>query len=250
MLAPLLDLPLASPSQHGQGLCCSQPEGLNQCRTQWADTCRSLELASRTTVADLSLVEQGNTELTIVPTTPDLRTVWLNARSLNVISAALRVPTNVPLAFSHLPPAPPTLTNPNDIHTYPELKRAAWRGALEGEEGELGIAIPQGCIVKVPPPDGATPREEAKKEEEWEQIVLVVDYEVVRPGAGIVVVAPDEANPSVSRSSYPRAFRSSLILFVRSASLTSLPLPYPTLLLAPGSLAPITPKIAAPGTSS
>jgi transcription initiation factor TFIID subunit 2 len=144
---------------------------------------------------------QGNTELTIVPTTPDLRTVWLNARSLNVLSTALRVPTTVPLAFSHLPPAPPTLTEPDNIHTYPELKRAVWRGAAEGEEGELGIAIPQGCIVKVVPPsvaEGATPREEAKKEDEWEQIVLVIEYEVVKPGAGIVVVGPDEANPSVS----------------------------------------------------
>lgn len=134
----------------------------------------------------------------MVPTTADLKTVWLNARSLNVLSASLRVPTTVPLAFSHLPPAAPSLTNPSDIHTYPELKRGIWRGALEGEEGELGIAIPQGCVVKVPPPDGATPREEAKKEDEWEQIAIVVEYEVVKPGAGIVVVAPDEANPSVS----------------------------------------------------
>lgn len=176
--------------------------------------------------------------------------MWLNARSLNVISTALRVPTNVPLAFSHLPPAPPTLTNPNDIHTYPELKRAAWRGALEGEEGELGIAIPQGCIVKVPPPDGATPREEAKKEDEWEQIVLVVEYEVVKPGSGIVVVAPDEANPSVSYRSCSRSSSRELTVARCSASLTSSPPPFPTPLLAPGSHAPTTPKIAAPGTSS
>lgn len=143
---------------------------------------------------------QGFTELTIVPTTHDLRTVWLNARSLNVLSASLRVPTSIPLAFSYLPPSPPTLTEPSNIHTYPELKRSIWRATNEGEEGELGIALPQGCIIKVAPPEGATPREEAKKEDEWEQIVISVEYEVTKPGAGIVVVGPDEANPSVSHS--------------------------------------------------
>ena len=97
---------------------------------------------------------------------------------------------------------PPTLTEPKDMHNYPELKRAIWRATNEGEEGELGIGLPQGCVVKVQNQVAgatpATPKEEAKKEDEWEQIVIAVEYEVVRPGAGVVVVGPDEANPSVS----------------------------------------------------
>ncbi|GAA5961060.1 hypothetical protein JCM3765_006519 [Sporobolomyces pararoseus] len=158
----------------------------------------------------------GYTELTIVPTTPDLRTIWLNARSLNILSTSLRVPTVVPLDFSHLPPAPPTLTEPTNIHTYPELKRSVWRADNEGEEGELGIAIPQGCVVKVPKPVGETPSAntpapskkdaEAPKPDEYESIVIAVEYEVVKPGIGITVVGPDDANPS----RFPHVFTSAI----------------------------------------
>jgi len=82
-----------------------------------------------------------------------------------------------------------------------------WRADNEGEEGELGIAIPQGCVVKVPRPVGETPaavtpaaskNNEASKPDEYESIVIAVEYEVVKPGIGIVVVGPDDANPSVS----------------------------------------------------
>ncbi|GAA6019407.1 hypothetical protein JCM11491_004818 [Sporobolomyces phaffii] len=156
----------------------------------------------------------GYTELTIQPTEPDLRTLWLNARSLNILATSLRVPTVVPLDFSHLPPAPPTLTEPSNIHTYPELKRSVWRADNEGEEGELGIAIPQGCVVKVPR-SGETPavntpanskNAEPPKTDEWESIVIAIEYEVVKPGIGIVVVAPDDANPS----RFPHVFTSAI----------------------------------------
>ncbi|GAA5898524.1 transcription initiation factor TFIID subunit TAF2 [Sporobolomyces salmoneus] len=157
----------------------------------------------------------GYTELTIVPIAPDLRTLWLNARSLNVLSTSLRVPTVVPLDFSHLPPAPPTLTEPSNIHTYPELKRAVWRADNEGEEGELGIAIPQGCVVRVPRPVGETPaantpaaskNAEAPKPDEYESFVIAIEYEVVKPGIGLVVVGPDDANPS----RFPHVFTSAI----------------------------------------
>lgn len=146
---------------------------------------------------------QGYTELTITPTAPDLKVVWLHARDLVITAATLRLPNGatIPLEFNYLPPAPPVLTQPENIHTYPELKRSVWRATSEGEEGELGIALPVGSVVKVQPPDAgrtpATPKEEAKREDEWEQVVVQVEYEVANPGEGIVVVRPDEANPSV-----------------------------------------------------
>lgn len=162
-------------------------------------------------------LSQGSTELTITPTTPDLRTVWLHARSLNILSTSLRLPTTSQLEFAHIPPAPPSLTAPSDIHTYPELKRTMWRGALEGEEGELGILLPPEAVVKVVPPIGATPREGNKKEDEYEPIAIAIEYEVVKPGAGIVVVGPDEANPSVSLKSVFRADFRRLTLAHRTA---------------------------------
>ncbi|KAK4051913.1 hypothetical protein OIV83_002618 [Microbotryomycetes sp. JL201] len=150
---------------------------------------------------------RGYTEITIAPTVPDLKTVWLNARSMNVTGVSLRSgEASTPLAHSHLPPSPPVLTNTSDIHTYPEMKRAMWRGALEGEEGELGIGLPPGIVNKVPQTVAATPREDTKKEDEYEQITLSVAYEVVSPGAGIVVVGPDETNPS----RFPHVFTSGL----------------------------------------
>ncbi|KAK4696234.1 transcription initiation factor TFIID subunit 2, partial [Phenoliferia sp. Uapishka_3] len=149
----------------------------------------------------------GFTELTIIPTAPDLKVIWLHARDLNIISASLRIPTNIPLDFSHLPPAPPGLTEPTNIHTYPELKRAVWRATSEGEEGELGIGIPSGSVTKANSAVAvvaATPKEEKKGDDEWEPIVVSIEYEVVKPGAGIVVVRPDDANPS----RFPHVFTS------------------------------------------
>lgn len=117
---------------------------------------------------------------------------------MNVISASLKVPTTVPLSFSHLPPLPPALSAPDNIHTYPELKRAIWRATNEGEEGELGIALPHGCVNPIPLP---TPREGKdkdadKREQEFEQITFSIEYEVAQPGSGIEVVRPDDRNPN------------------------------------------------------
>lgn len=67
----------------------------------------------------------------------------------------------------------------------------------------MGIAIPHSCLKRVarePAAGGATPgREERDKrqEDEWEAIVIAIEYSVEQPGEGIVVVGPDEANPSV-----------------------------------------------------
>ncbi|KAM0754710.1 hypothetical protein T439DRAFT_120001 [Meredithblackwellia eburnea MCA 4105] len=98
------------------------------------------------------------------------------------------------------------MTDPTNPHTYPELKRNVWRATQEGEEGELGIAIPHGCVVKssTVASVAATPREEQKKEDEYEPIVINVEYEVPKPGPGIVVVHPDQDNPS----RFPHVFTS------------------------------------------
>lgn len=155
----------------------------------------------------LTEIPQGYTEVTLTPTAFDLKVVWLNANFLKINSVSLKVynssftsSTMVPLAFSHDPPALPTLTKPDDIHTYPELKRSMWRAGNEGEEGELGIALPPGIVKRqLPTLDASmpTPKDDAKKEEEWEPLTINIQYEVNQPGPGIVAVGPDETNPSV-----------------------------------------------------
>lgn len=52
---------------------------------------------------------------------------------------------------------------------------------------------------ETPGPNTPAPSKNAEppKPDEWEAIVIAVEYEVVKPGIGIVVVGPDDANPSV-----------------------------------------------------
>jgi hypothetical protein len=81
------------------------------------------------------------------------------------------------------------------------MKRQIWRADHEGDEGELGIAIPQGCIVRANTgrtPATATATEQGPRLDEFEPFTIAVEYEVTKPGLGIVVVGPDDANPSVS----------------------------------------------------
>lgn len=89
------------------------------------------------------------------------------------------------------------------------MKRQIWRADHEGDEGELGIAIPQGCIVRTdkgrtPGTAASTSKGDSKaaadqgpKLDEFEPFTVAVEYEVTKPGIGIVVVGPDDANPSV-----------------------------------------------------
>ncbi len=134
----------------------------------------------------------------MVPTTDLLHTVWLHARHLSIHQVLYRSDQgDVRLGFSHQPPTTPTLTEPDNAHTYPELKRAIWKATNEGEEGELGISIPSSLLSKVT--EGATPAggREAK-EDEWRAFNVVIKYSVDKPTDGVVAVGPDEANPSVS----------------------------------------------------
>ena len=41
-----------------------------------------------------------------------------------------------------------SVSNPQDCHTYPELKRKLYSALAEGDEGELSIAIPKEVSLK------------------------------------------------------------------------------------------------------
>jgi transcription initiation factor TFIID subunit 2 len=41
------------------------------------------------------------------------------------------------------------ISNPQDVHTHPELKRKLYSALAEGDEGELSIAIPKEVPLKV-----------------------------------------------------------------------------------------------------
>lgn len=48
----------------------------------------------------------------------------------------------------HDPLANISISNPQDCHTYPELKRKLYSALAEGDEGELSIAIPKEVSLK------------------------------------------------------------------------------------------------------
>lgn len=97
-----------------------------------------------------------------------------------------------------------------------------WRSALEGEEGELGVMLTPEAVVKVAPPSATS--EQVKQQEEYEPITIAIEYEVVKPGAGIAVVGPDEANPSVRAEMRHHAWlRAPAYCLSYSDSLTSSP---------------------------
>lgn len=48
----------------------------------------------------------------------------------------------------HDPLANLSVSNPQDCHTYPELKRKLYSALAEGDEGELSIAIPKEVKLK------------------------------------------------------------------------------------------------------
>jgi transcription initiation factor TFIID subunit 2 len=41
------------------------------------------------------------------------------------------------------------ISNPQDVHTHPELKRKLYSALAEADEGELSIAIPKEVSLKV-----------------------------------------------------------------------------------------------------
>ena len=41
------------------------------------------------------------------------------------------------------------ISNPQDVHTHPELKRKLYSALAEADEGELSIAIPKDVPLKV-----------------------------------------------------------------------------------------------------
>ena len=101
---------------------------------------------------DLSGILTGSAHLTINPTSPLLRTIYLHASPLlRIQSVTLSSPTAVnPLLQT---PASFALTNPSqstsrltDIKSHPEFKRKTWAASNERDEGELAISVSGGWV--------------------------------------------------------------------------------------------------------
>lgn len=107
-------------------------------------------------------LQQGYTEITVVPTSKDLKTIHLHARQCGKSSAlqllwrerrhVAHARTDIdsvtvashPADFVHSDPiANLSVSDATDVHHHPELKRKVYSALQEGDEGELSIAIPK-----------------------------------------------------------------------------------------------------------
>lgn len=143
---------------------------------------RGFTLLHQKVVLDVDLATgllSGLTELTLTPTSIDLKIIYLHFRQGRVKSVSLSAPhlkeagIHLPeqAAFSHNDPvASINLSAPQDAHTYPEVKRKAFSAFTESEEGELAIRVEDGMIERLRR-EGLTEaerRKEAKAELEYE----------------------------------------------------------------------------------
>ncbi|KAE8216640.1 hypothetical protein CF327_g222 [Tilletia walkeri] len=84
----------------------------------------------------------GFTEIQIVPNDEHLRSIHLHARQLNITHVSVQG-TSADFSYRDLL-KDLTLSDPTDVHRYPELKRKLYVAASDGNGGELSIFLPAG----------------------------------------------------------------------------------------------------------
>jgi transcription initiation factor TFIID subunit 2 len=112
---------------------------------------------------DFSGVITATAHLTINPTSPFLRTLYLHASPLlEIASVTLAspvpseplLPTPASFALSQPFQPYPARDPPLDIKSHPEIKRKTWASSGEHDEGELAISVSGGWVRLVNKEDG------------------------------------------------------------------------------------------------
>ncbi|OJA15957.1 TAF2 protein [Rhizopogon vesiculosus] len=154
----------------------------------------------------------GYTEITLIPTNPNLRAIHLHSRQCTIHSVSV---ASHPADFVHHDPlAQINISNPQDCHTYPELKRKIYSALAEGDEGELSIAIPKevslrqtahanhsianGRASEAATPEPQTPGPSFQTPApgpEFMPIVVHIEYSLRNPVDGIQFVLPTDSYP-------------------------------------------------------
>ncbi|KAJ7086593.1 hypothetical protein C8R43DRAFT_939447 [Mycena crocata] len=153
----------------------------------------------------------GYTEITIVPTSKDLKTINLHSRqctiqTVTVASHQAEFTHHDPLA--HIAVGAPN--EPLDCHRHPELKRKVYSALQESDEGELSIAIPLEVALKysgqsvnpiageVATPEPQTPggpSQAAQAVPEFAPIAINIAYYLRNPADGFQFVFPTDSYP-------------------------------------------------------
>lgn len=144
---------------------------------------------------------RGYTDITIVPTTGELKTIYLHCRQCEIES--ITVASHRAEFLHHDPLTSPMVGNGKDCHSYPEMKRRLFSALAECEDGELAIGIPGQVSLKqsdvtirmhtVSEP-GHTPAALIPPAE-FAPINVHIEYTLRRPVDGLQFNIPTDAHP-------------------------------------------------------
>ncbi|KAI5120798.1 hypothetical protein M0805_002425 [Coniferiporia weirii] len=164
---------------------------------------------------DFSGLLFGYTELTIQPTTKDLKTLFLHSRQCNITAVQVGG-YNVQDWACYDPLFNIVSSDITDCHRHPELKRKLYSSFAECDEGELAIPIPRQVSVKslrLTGPNGGRPYRETATPEphllghplsqthaataapEFSPIQVRITYSLRNPVEGFQFVLPSDAYP-------------------------------------------------------
>ncbi|KAH8110586.1 hypothetical protein DFH11DRAFT_1619105 [Phellopilus nigrolimitatus] len=164
---------------------------------------------------DFSGLLFGYTELTIVPTSKELKTIFLHSRQCNVTAVQVGG-YNVQDWACYDPLSNVVSSDITDCHRHPELKRKLYASFAECDEGELAIPIPRQVSVKSAGQAGAgvaginseagTPEPQALGQAlsqvqhgasgpEFSPIQVRITYSLRNPVEGFQFVLPNDAYP-------------------------------------------------------
>ncbi|KAI0652328.1 hypothetical protein C8Q79DRAFT_937038 [Trametes meyenii] len=152
----------------------------------------------------------GYTTITLNPTSRDLKAIHLHARQC-VIHSVTVGPFQADFVH-HDPFAHLSVTNAQDVHNHPELKRRVYSALAEGDEGELSISIPRevavtpsgsraqaGLMSEAATPEPQTPGQASQQSHsvtEYKQIEVTITYSLKDPADGVQFVLPSEHYPT------------------------------------------------------
>ncbi|KXN88910.1 Transcription initiation factor TFIID subunit 2, partial [Leucoagaricus sp. SymC.cos] len=150
----------------------------------------------------------GYTEITIVPTSSELRTIHLHSRQCTIHSVTVGghqadfvhhdALANISMGSSN---------EAHDCHRHPELKRKIYSALQESDEGELSVAIPKEVSLKQTSHssllcnEGATPEPstpgvaQGQTLPEFSPIVVNIAYSLRSPVDGVEFVSPNDNHP-------------------------------------------------------
>ncbi|KAK7465278.1 hypothetical protein VKT23_005257 [Stygiomarasmius scandens] len=152
----------------------------------------------------------GYTEITIVPSSSELKTILLHSRQCTIQS--VHVGSHEAEFIHHDSLANLSVGSPSeppDCHRHPELKRKVYSALQEDDHGELSIAIPKEVPLKpsgsigvvfndVSTPEPQTPGPQGPTGQtvtEFSPIVVKIVYSLRNPVDGIQFVLPTNSHP-------------------------------------------------------